>query len=105
MIGPTYNSGGLVGLLLYGGIVNNDAFWDTETSVMEVSYGGIGKNTTEMQDITTFSSAGWDIITVANSSARNPSYIWNIVDGKAYPFLGGGLSRNNINPKLFLKSK
>ena len=82
----THHSGGLVGLL-YGGTVNNDAFWDTETSGMEVSYGGIGKNTTEMQDITTFSSAGWDIIAVANPSTRNPSYIWNIVDDETYPFL------------------
>ena len=85
--GPTYNSGGLVGLLRYGGTVNNDAFWDTETSGMEVSFGGIGKNTTEMQDITTFSSAGWDIIAVANPSTRDPSHIWNIVDGETYPFL------------------
>jgi hypothetical protein len=54
---------------------------------MEVSYGGIGRNTTEMQDITTFSSAGWDIIAVANPSTRNPSYIWNIVDDETYPFL------------------
>ena len=82
----TYHFGGLVGLL-YGGAVDNDAFWDTETSGMEVSYGGIGKNTTEMQDITTFSSAGWDIIAVANPSTRNPSYIWNIVDDETYPFL------------------
>ena len=82
----TYHFGGLVGLL-YGGTVDNDAFWDTETSGMEVSYGGIGKNTTEMQDITTFSSAGWDIIAVANPSTRNPSHIWNIVDDETYPFL------------------
>jgi hypothetical protein len=85
--GPTYNSGGLVGLLRYGGIVTKDAFWDTETSGMGVSFGGIGKNTTEMHDITTFSSAGWDIIAVANPSTQNPSYIWNIVDGETYPFL------------------
>ena len=82
----TYHSGGLVGLL-YGGTLGNDAFWDTETSGMEVSYGGIGKNTTEMQDITTFSSAGWDIIAVANPGTRNPSYTWNIVDGVTYAFL------------------
>lgn len=81
-----YHSGGLVGLL-YDGTVENNSFWDTETSGMEVSYGGIGKNTTEMQDITTFSSAGWDIIAVANPSTRNPSYIWNIVDDETYPFL------------------
>ena len=82
----TYHSGGLVGLL-YGGTVNNDCFWDIETSGMDASYGGIGKNTTEMQDITTFSDSGWNITIVANPSMRNPSYIWNIVDDETYPFL------------------
>jgi hypothetical protein len=82
----TSHSGGLVGLL-YGGTVDNDAFWDTETSGMEGSYGGIGKNTTEMQDIATFSEAGWNITAVANPSIRNPSYVWNIVNGETYPFL------------------
>jgi len=82
----TYHSGGLVGLL-YCGTVEDNSFWDTETSGMEASYGGVGKNTTEMQDITTFSDAGWNITTVANPSIRNPSYIWNIVDDETYPFL------------------
>jgi len=48
-----------------------------------------------MQDITTFSGAGWDIsrrdwrygIAVANPGTRNPSYIRNIVDDETFPFL------------------
>ncbi len=40
-----------------------------------------------MQNIATFSAAGWNIIAVANPGTRNPSYIWNIVDGQTYPFL------------------
>jgi hypothetical protein len=40
-----------------------------------------------MQDIATFSGAGWNIIAVANPNSRNPSYIWNIVTGQTYPFL------------------
>ena len=65
----------------------SNSFWDIQTSGQATSDGGTGKNTTEMQDFTTFSGAGWDIIAVANSGTRNPSYIWNIVDGVTYPFL------------------
>jgi len=77
--------GGLVGYKLKG-IVSN-SFWDTETSGQSTSAGGTGKTTAEMQDVTTFSGAMWDIIAVANPSTRNPSYIWNIVDDETYPFL------------------
>jgi hypothetical protein len=77
--------GGLVGWNEYGTVSNS--FWDTETSGQATSDGGTGKNTTEMQDITTFLDGGWDIIAVANPSTRNPAYIWNIVDDETYPFL------------------
>jgi len=84
--------GGLVGEntfewspLLEGTVSNS--FWDTQTSGQAISHGGIGKNTTEMQDITTFSGAGWNITAVANPSTRNPSCIWNIVDEQTYPYL------------------
>lgn len=76
--------GGLVGQN-YGTV--HDSFWDTETSGQATSDGGIGKTTTEMQDIATFSGATWNIVTVANPSIRNTSYIWNIVDDETYPFL------------------
>jgi hypothetical protein len=69
-----------------GSIVSN-SFWDTETSGQSASAGGVGKNTTEMQDITTFSVAGWNIIAVALNET-NPAYIWNIVNNVTYPFLG-----------------
>jgi len=78
--------GGLVGLNKFDDIVNN-SFWDTQTSGQATSDGGTGKNTTEMQDIATFSGAGWDIIEVGSPGTRNPSYIWNIVDSVTYPFL------------------
>jgi hypothetical protein len=77
--------GGLVGDN-YGGTVIN-SFWDTETSGQATSDGGTGKNTTKMQDFTTFSTVAWNITAVANSSTRNPSYIWNIVNALTYPFL------------------
>ena len=77
--------GGMVGRNYEGTVINS--FWDIETSGQATSDGGIGINTTEMKDIATFSGAGWNIITVANPSTRNPSYIWNIGDDETYPFL------------------
>ena len=77
--------GGLVGA--GGGTVSN-SFWDTETSGQATSDGGTGKTTEEMQSITTFSGAGWDICAVAPGST-NSTYTWNIVDEETYPFLAG----------------
>jgi hypothetical protein len=70
----------------YAGVPSN-CFWDVQTSGQTTSDGGTGKTTAEMQDIATFSGAGWNIIAVADPSTRNPSYIWNIVDDQTYPFL------------------
>ena len=78
-----YYIGGLVGWNL--GTVSN-SFWDIGTSGQATSAGGTGQNTTEMQDIATFSGAGWNIITVGLNET-NPAYIWNIVNNVTYPFL------------------
>ena len=83
----SYHVGGLVGQNWCCGVVVSECFWDTETSGQATSDGGTGKNTTEMQEFTTFSGAGWNITVVANSSIRSTSYIWNIVDDVTYPFL------------------
>jgi len=77
--------GGLVGDN-YEGTVSN-CFWDTETTGQSASDGGTGKTTAEMQDITTLLDASWDVVAVADLGTRNPSHIWNIVDGVTYPFL------------------
>jgi hypothetical protein len=54
------NKGGFLGYLS-GGSVNNNCFWDIETSGMLSSSGGaIGKTTADMKNQATFSSAGWD---------------------------------------------
>jgi len=79
------NLGGLVGSNSDGTVSNS--FWDTETSGQATSDGGTAKNTTQMQNITTFSVAGWNIIAVALNQT-NPAYIWNIVHNVTYPFLG-----------------
>jgi hypothetical protein len=76
--------GGLVGWNEYGTVSNS--FWDIETSGQSTSAGGTGKNTTEMQDIATFTWAGWNIMAVALNET-NPARIWNIVDDETYPFL------------------
>jgi hypothetical protein len=92
------NSGGLVGQnrASGAGAVSN-SFWDTETGGLSFSgdgWRGTGKNTTEMQDIATFTDTEtegldepWNITAVANPDIRNPSYIWNVVDDETYPFL------------------
>jgi len=87
-----YSTGSVTGSLSVGGLVGkndatvSDSFWDTETSGQTTSYGGTGKPTQEMQSITTFSGAGWNIIEVA-LGLTDPSYTWNIVDTVTYPFL------------------
>jgi hypothetical protein len=93
IVSQCYSTGNVVGNSPVGGLVgeNNNgnvsnSFWDTETSGQATSDGGMGKNTAEMQDITTFSYASWYIGAVANPSTRNPYYTWNIVDGETYPF-------------------
>jgi hypothetical protein len=77
------NVGGLVGA--NEGTVS-DSFWDVEASAIEESDGGTGKTTAEMQNITTFVDASWDITTVAPGE-RSPAHAWNMIDGAAYPFL------------------
>jgi hypothetical protein len=78
--------GGLAGENMGGGLISK-SFWDIETSGQATSDGGTGKNTTEMQDISTFSGAAWDIRAVNGAGERNRAGIWNIIDGLTYPFL------------------
>jgi hypothetical protein len=89
----SYSTGNVTGNTHVGGLMGrnqgteSNSFWDTQTSGQGSSAGGTGKNTTEMKDIDTFTGAGWDIVAVANSGARNTTYIWNIVDDVTYAFL------------------
>ena len=91
-VNNSYASGSVVGYSSVGGLVGSNwgtvsnAFWDTDTSGTNESEGGTGKTTTEMSDIATFSTVGWNIIAVA-SAQTDPAYIWNIVTGETYPFL------------------
>jgi hypothetical protein len=95
-VSNSYSTGSVTGNDDIGGLVGysegtvSDSFWDTETSGRSTSSGGTGKTTAKMQDIATFSGVEWNIIAVANTGTRNPSYIWNIVDDETYPFLSYG---------------
>ena len=92
-VSNSYSTGNVSGNEDVGGLLGlNDestvsrSFWDIETSGQATSDGGTGKTTAQMQDITTFSGAGWNIIAVA-LNATDPAYIWNIVNNVTYPFL------------------
>ena len=94
-VSDSYSTGSVTGNSSVGGLVGDNAeegsvsnsLWDTETSGQATSDGGTGKTTAQMQDVTTFSEAGWNITAVDNPSTRNSSYTWNIVNGLTYPFL------------------
>ncbi len=93
-VSDSYSVGTVTGSTEVGGLVGQgqpadvtSSFWDTETSGQGSSDGGTPKTTAQMKDFDTFDSAGWNIITVADSSTRNTDYIWNIVDNVTYPFL------------------
>lgn len=82
--------GGLVGP--DEGTVSN-SFWDVENSGMDESHGGTGKTTAELTDIMTFSDtategldSSWDMTAVDDCGERDTGFVWNIVDGVAWPF-------------------
>jgi hypothetical protein len=90
----SYSTGNVTGDVNVGGLAGqnggtvSDSFWDTETSGQSTSDGGTGKTTEEMQDISTFSGAAWNIIEVIDPATPNPAYIWNIpTTPPDYPFL------------------
>jgi hypothetical protein len=82
--GTIRNSYSTCSLLEYNRGTITNSFWDTQTGGLNTSAGGTGKTTAEMKSVATFT--GWNITAVAPGE-RNPSYIWNIVDGQTYPFL------------------
>jgi hypothetical protein len=92
-VNNSYSTGRVTGNSYVGGLIGynigtvSNSFWNIQTSGQANSAGGTAKTTKQMKDINTFTSAGWDITTVANSSTRNTDYTWNIVDEQTYPFL------------------
>lgn len=82
----SYSTGAVAGGIQDGGFLGADAgvavdaykcFWDKTTSGKNTSQGTgeVGKTTAEMQDISTFSNAGWDISRIwAISATCNGAY-------------------------------
>lgn len=79
--------GGLVGLSGTGAAATN-SFWDTVTSGQTGSSGGVGKTTTEMKTLSTFTDAGWDF-EVETTNGTND--YWDMDNSESinsgYPFL------------------
>ncbi len=90
VIEDSYSTGYVEGDQFVGGFVGHNSgeitasFWNVESSGTDYSDGGTGKTTEEMQNVTTFQNAGWDITTVGPGEI-DQNYVWNIVDGKEYP--------------------
>jgi hypothetical protein len=88
-VGKCYSTGAVGGSDKVGGLIgfNNrivtSSFWDIETSGQDISDGGIGKTTAEMQDPNTFMTAGWDFICEPDTSYD----IWAEPEGGGYPVL------------------
>jgi hypothetical protein len=75
--------GGLLGKNFYGRVY--DSFWDTQTSDCNVSDGGTGLTTVEMQTENTFTDAGWDFIGEKTNGYDN---IWRMCQDEVdYPKL------------------
>ena len=92
-VSSSYSTGSVAGNSTVGGLVGRntgavtDSFWDISTSGQATSAGGTGRTTGEMKAIATFTGAGWNIVAVDSLSERNPTYVWNILNGLSYPFL------------------
>lgn len=92
----SYSTGKVDGNWTVGGMLGSNkgqvsgCFWDIRTSGQEVSDGGTGKTTPEMQVAATFQGAGWDFI---GEKANGTKEIWWILEGKDYPRLGWELEQ------------
>ena len=71
-------------------IVNS--FWDIDTSGQNDNVGGVGMNTTQMQDINTYLGAGWDFVDETDNGTED---IWWIDEGLDYPRLWWELISEN----------
>jgi hypothetical protein len=77
--GNDENVGGLCGMDLK---IMYNCFWDTQTSGLTCSAGGVGKTTSEMMDINTY--AGWgDNVWTIDSGNDYPHLIWENLTGVA----------------------
>jgi len=80
--GTSWYVGGLVGYSEYGHVWKS--FWDVTASGRNISRGGKGLTTAEMQDPNTFLAAGWDFL---GEWANGLCEIWLMSAGRGYPEL------------------
>ena len=84
-----YSTGPVTGLALIGGVCGENlgdvfgSFWDTQASGVDVSDGGTGLITAEMQQQITYEFEGWDF---TGESANGTADLWSMDD---YPVLAG----------------
>lgn len=96
-----YSAGSVSGSLYVGGLVRTNSilgsvincFWDTQSSGLSVSDGGMGLTTQQMRDRNTYLNAGWDLV---GETENGTSDIWQ-VRPNSYPILSA-LSGNIPNP-------
>jgi PKD repeat protein len=79
--GLANNVGGLIGSSPAGETINS--FWDIDSSNQITSAGGLGLTTTEMQNLSTYTGAGWDFLAETNNGSED---IWVYYDNN-YPRL------------------
>ncbi len=84
------NAGGLIGQNVREDITT-PSFWDVDTSGLSSGAGSnspgyqinaVGATTEEMQTLSTFEDAGWDI-----ADSWSSSYRWGTCEGSGYPYL------------------
>ncbi len=88
------NIGGLVGQNAAGGSAITASFWDTQASGQAGSAGGEGKTTYYMQQVVTYTAAGWDFL---GESANGTADKWRLCqDGMYYPGLNWEWSKADL---------
>ncbi|MCF8223690.1 MAG: T9SS type A sorting domain-containing protein [Bacteroidales bacterium] len=101
LIYSSYSTGSVAGASNLAGFCSlntsdiSNCFWDKETSGQSASAGGAGKTTTEMKDVSTFTSTAtsgldnpWDFVDDPNDDTGSQDY-WSITQGinSGYPYL------------------
>ncbi len=87
----SYSTGSASGDLHVGGLIGHsyisqisNSFWDIQTSGLQISDGGTGKTTAEMQLTGTFLNACWDFM---DEMLNGTEDFWWILEGQDYPHL------------------
>ncbi|HRX77036.1 MAG TPA: GLUG motif-containing protein, partial [Candidatus Cloacimonadota bacterium] len=87
-------TGGLIGYNTDSSVTRS--YWDTQSSGLATSAGGINNTTAEMQDVMTFLVGGWDI------KGAGSLGIWNQGNGRnnGYPYLDWEYPDDPANPAV-----